>query len=195
MMKKVLISLAAIALLLGIYTISVYNSMVSLSQQVESSWAQVQNVYQRRIDLIPNLVSTVKGYAKHERETLLNVTQARAGARQIPMNIPTDPAQFQQFEQAQQSLGGALSRLMVVVEKYPDLKANQNFLALQAELAGTENRIAVERRRFNQVTQEYNTYIKKFPHSLMATRFHFESKLYFTAEPAANQAPKVNFGE
>lgn len=151
--------------------------MVTKEEQVTGAWSQVENVYQRRADLIPNLVNTVKGYADFEQETLQGVIEARSKATGI--NVNTDdlsPEKIQQFQQAQQGLSSALSRLMVVVERYPDLKANQNFIKLQDQLEGTENRIAVERRRFNEVTQEYNTYIRKFPQAMLAGMYGFEKK-------------------
>lgn len=171
-----------------------YNKMVEMDEQVTSQWAQVENVYQRRADLIPNLVNTVKGYASHEQETLEGVIEARSKA--TSMNISADdltPEKIQQFNQAQQGLSSALSRLMVVVEQYPDLKANQNFLDLQAQLEGTENRIAVERKKFNETTQSYNAYIRKFPRVIYAGWFGFDKKSYFEAQQGAEQAPEVQF--
>lgn len=171
-----------------------YNKMVELDEQVTSSWAQVENVYQRRADLIPNLVNTVKGYASHEQETLEGVIEARSKATSV--NIDPEkltPETLQQFNQAQDGLSSALSRLMVVVERYPDLKANQNFLDLQAQLEGTENRIAVERRKFNQTTQTYNAYIRKFPRVIYAGWFGFDKKSYFEAQQGAEKAPEVQF--
>lgn len=171
-----------------------YNKMVEMDEQVSSSWAQVENVYQRRADLIPNLVNTVKGYAEHEQETLEGVIEARSKATSVQVNPENLSAQnLQQFNQAQEGLSSALSRLMVVVERYPDLKANQNFLDLQAQLEGTENRIAVERRKFNQTTQAYNAYIRKFPRVIYASWFGFDKKAYFQAEQGAEQAPEVQF--
>ncbi len=171
-----------------------YNKMVELDEQVTSSWAQVENVYQRRADLIPNLVNTVKGYASHEQETLEGVIEARSKATSV--NIDPEkltPETLQQFNQAQDGLSSALSRLMVVVERYPDLKANQNFLDLQAQLEGTENRIAVERRKFNETTQTYNAYIRKFPRVIYAGWFGFDKKSYFEAQQGAEKAPEVQF--
>ena len=171
-----------------------YNKMVELDEQVTSQWSQVENVYQRRADLIPNLVNTVKGYAAHEQETLEGVVEARAKATSVnvdPSKLNTQ--NIQQFTQAQEGLSSALSRLMVVVERYPDLKANQNFRDLQAQLEGTENRIAVERRKFNQVTQSYNAYIRKFPRVIYAGWFGFEKKTYFEAQQGAEKAPEVQF--
>lgn len=168
--------------------------MVEKEQGVESQWAQVENVYQRRADLIPNLVNTVKGYATHEKETLTEVINARSKATSTTIDPSKLNAQsIQQFQRMQDNLSSALSKLMVVVERYPDLKANQNFLELQAQLEGTENRIATERRRFNEVAQEYNTYIKKFPKNLFAGMFGFEPKAYFKAQEGAEKAPEVKF--
>ena len=169
-----------------------YNNMVSLDEQVDSQWANVENAYQRRADLIPNLVNTVKGAADFESETLQNVVEARAKATQTTVN-PNDPQSLQNFRQAQGNLGSALSRLMVVVEKYPELKANRNFLELQAQLEGTENRIAVERRKFNEVSQTYNSTIRKFPNVIYSGWFGFEKKPYFEADKGADEAPKVEF--
>lgn len=171
-----------------------YNKMVTMEEQVTSSWAQVQNVYQRRADLIPNLVNTVKGYAAHEQETLEGVIEARSKATSVNID-PTKltPESIQQFNQAQDGLSSALSRLMVVVEKYPDLKANQNFLDLQAQLEGTENRITVERQKFNETTQNYNAYIRKFPQVIYSGWFGFEKKTYFEAQQGAEKAPEVKF--
>lgn len=171
-----------------------YNNMVSLDEGVTSQWAQVENVYQRRADLIPNLVATVKGYAEHEQETLEGVIEARSKATSVTID-PTNlnPASIQQFQAAQDGLSSALSKLMVVVERYPDLKANQNFLELQTQLERTENRIAVERRSFNNSAQTYNTFIRTFPKNLYAGMFGFEKKAYFSAQVGAEQAPKVEF--
>lgn len=169
-----------------------YNNMVSLDEQVNSQWANVENAYQRRADLIPNLVSTVKGAADFEKETLQGVIEARAKATQVTVD-PNDANSLQQFQQAQGNLSSALGRLMVVVERYPDLKANRNFLELQAQLEGTENRIAVERRKFNEVSQTYNSTIRKFPNVIYSGWFGFEKKPYFEADKGANEAPKVEF--
>ncbi len=175
-----------------------YNRLVTLDENVNNSWAQVQNVLQRRMDLIPNLVSTVKGYADFERETLEAVIQARANATRPQINadnLAQNQQQLQQFMEAQNSLSSALGRLMVVVERYPELKANQNFLRLQDELAGTENRIAVERRRYNESVREYNRTIRTFPTVLFASILGFEQRPYFEAPREAQEAPKVDFGE
>jgi len=171
-----------------------YNSMVEYDETVITAWSDVENVYQRRADLIPNLVSTVKGYAAHEKETLTEVVEARAKATSIsidPTNLNT--ATMQQFQQAQAGLSSALSKLMVVVERYPDLKANQNFLELQAQLEGTENRIAVERRRFNESVKVYNTYIRSFPKNMVAGMYGFERKDQFRADEGAEKVPEVKF--
>ena len=176
---------------------STYNDIVSKEQEVNQQWAQVENVYQRRADLIPNLVATVKGYAAHESEVLETVTASRAqvGSVQVTKDILNNPAEFQKFQQAQSGLTSALSRLMLVVERYPDLKANQNFLELQSQLEGSENRIAVERRKFNQSAQAYNTRIKQFPAVLVARFFGFGEKQYFQSAPGSEKAPVVNFGK
>ncbi len=172
----------------------IYNSLVTLEEKVSAQWAQVENVYQRRADLIPNLVATVKGYAEHEKETFTRVTEARAKASSItidPKNLT--PETLQQFEQAQGELSSALSRLLVTVEQYPELKANQNFLELQAQLEGTENRITVERQKFNDTAREYNTSVRSFPRNIFAGLFGFERKPYFESKPGADEAPKVEF--
>ncbi len=197
--KGCLIAVGIIVFLIIITISSVvrtYNNMVKLDEGVKEKWSQVENVYQRRYDLIPNLVNTVKGYAAHEKETFTAVTEARAkagGTFNISDQVLNDPAMFQKFQQAQSSLGGALQRLMVVMEKYPDLKANQNFLALQDQLEGTENRIAVERKRFNESARFYNTYIKLFPKVILANMFGFDEKQYFKSTEGAEEAPKVEF--
>ncbi|RMG64263.1 MAG: LemA family protein [Calditrichaeota bacterium] len=172
------------------------NELVRLEEQVNTAWAQVQNQYQRRYDLIPNLVETVKGFATQEREVLTQVTEARAragGVMNVSSDILNDPQKFAQFQQVQDQLGSALQRLLVVVERYPELKSNQNFLTLQAQLEGTENRIAVERRRFNEAVQAYNSYLRRFPQNLAASLFGFKPKAYFQAGAEAQQAPKVKF--
>ncbi len=171
-----------------------YNSMVTMDETISQSWAQVENVYQRRMDLIPNLVNTVKGYADFEQETLIGVVEARAKATQVninPQNLTPDA--LQSFQGAQDGLSSALSRLMVVVERYPDLKANTNFLELQAQLEGTENRIAVERKKFNESVQGYNTYIRKFPNTMFAGMFGFDTKAYFESTAGAENVPTVSF--
>ena len=171
-----------------------YNSMVKLDEKVSAQWAQVENVYQRRADLIPNLVNTVKGYANFEKDVLTAVTEARAKATSVNVDASKlSPESIQQFQQAQGQLSSSLSKLLVVVEKYPDLKANQNFLELQAQLEGTENRITLERGRFNEVTQEYNSTIRSFPNNIMAGMFGFSKKGYFEAEKGAEKVPEVKF--
>jgi LemA protein len=171
-----------------------YNSMVKLDEKVSAQWAQVENVYQRRADLIPNLVNTVKGYANFEKEVLTAVTEARAKATSVNVDASKlSPESIQQFQQAQGQLSSSLSKLLVVVEKYPDLKANQNFLELQAQLEGTENRITVERGRFNEVTQEYNSAIRTFPNNITSGMFGFSKKGYFEAEKGAEKVPEVKF--
>lgn len=179
------------ALSLG-YFISVGNKLVAMEEGVNGSWAQVENVYQRRADLIPNLVNTVKGYAKHEAEVLEEVTKARASVGQIKINSPAD---LPKFEQSQGALTNALSRLMVISEKYPELKADKNFLELQSQLEGTENRISVERMRFNQTAQTYNTYLRQFPASFVAGMRGFKERPYFQASAEAKTAPKVDFSK
>ncbi|HFB62109.1 MAG TPA: LemA family protein [Bacteroidetes bacterium] len=196
-MKKswiiIIVVVVVLALIYGSFK-GTYNNMVTKSEAVKAQWSQVENVYQRRADLIPNLVNTVKGYATHEKETLEGVIEARSKATSVNIDANhLNPQMLQQFQKAQDGLSQALSRLMVVVERYPDLKANQNFLELQAQLEGTENRIAVERRRFNQATQEYNTYIKMFPRNIIANMFGFTEKPYFKAEKGAEKAPQVKF--
>lgn len=171
-----------------------YNSMVEKQEAVTAQWSQVENVYQRRADLIPNLVATVKGYAEHEEGTLTAVIEARAKATSVTIDpSKLDANSIQQFQAAQDGLSSALSKLMVVVERYPDLKANQNFLELQSQLEGTENRITVERKKFNEAAQDYNTYIRKFPNNMIAGMFDFEKMDYFEAKEGAEEAPKVEF--
>ena len=171
-----------------------YNKMVSGEEGVTSAWSQVENVYQRRADLIPNLVATVKGYAAHEQQTLEGVVNARAKATQMTID-PTNMTQesLNKFQAAQGELSTALGKLMVVVERYPDLKANQNFMELQAQLEGTENRITVERQKYNEIAQGYNTFIRQFPRNIIAGMFGFERKAYFQAEEGTQSAPKVEF--
>ncbi|HKM94658.1 MAG TPA: LemA family protein [Prolixibacteraceae bacterium] len=196
-MKKTTIILLVVGLVVLLLFGSVrksYNNLVILEEGVTAQWSQVENVYQRRADLIPNLVNTVKGYASHERETLEGVINARAKATQVtidPSNL--DAAALQNFQEAQGGLTSALGRLMVVMEQYPDLKANENFRDLQAQLEGTENRIAVERRNFNETAQKYNTSIRKFPQNIFASIFGFEKKAYFEAQSGAERAPEVQF--
>jgi len=173
-----------------------YNSMVGLDETVKEKWSQVENVYQRRYDLIPNLVETVKGYAAHEKETFTMIADARSkagGTLQVSDEVLNDPESFRRFQQAQSELGSALQRLLVVTENYPELKADQNFLALQDQLEGTENRIAVERKRFNEAVKSYNTYIKQFPRVILANMTGFREKSYFQASEGASEAPAVSF--
>ena len=173
-----------------------YNRMVSLDEGVSAAWAQVENVYQRRMDLIPNLVETVKGYAAQEQDTFTALAEARSragGVLEVDESLLNSPEAFARFQQAQDGLGAALQRLLVVTENYPDLKSNQNFLALQDQLEGTENRIAVERRRFNEAVRTYNTVIRRFPQMIFARMAGFESKPYFEASPGAESAPAVEF--
>jgi LemA protein len=189
----------AVGVFVAISMIASYNSLVSLSQAVDAQWGQVQNVYQRRADLVPNLVATVQGAANFEKSTYIAVTQARASVGQLSpqvlQNAVNDPQAMAQYQGAQDKLGAALSRLLVVVENYPQLKANENFLTLQAQLEGTENRIAVERRRYNEAAQAFNTRRNTFPTVLYAGLFgsQFNNKSYFQATPEAQTAPKVNF--
>ena len=186
-----------LAVIVGISMAGTYNRLVGLGQGVDAQWAQVENVYQRRADLVPNLVATVKGAADFEKSTLEAVVAARASVGRAtisPGAAPTDPEAMARFEAAQASLGAALQRLLVVVERYPDLKANANFRDLQAQLEGTENRITVERMRYNEAAQGYNTARLKFPTNLFATMFGFKEKAYFKATtPGADRAPAVNF--
>ncbi|GAB1418643.1 LemA family protein [Bacteroidales bacterium] len=196
-MKKsliVIIVLALVALLVYGWFKTTFNTMVQNGEQVDSQWAQVENVYQRRADLIPNLVNTVKGYAAHEKDVLTDVIEARSKASSINLNAENlTEANMKAFQQAQDGLSSALSRLMVVVERYPELKANQNFLELQAQLEGTENRITVERQKFNETTRVYNTYIKSFPQNIFSGMFGFTTKPYFEAAAGSETAPKVEF--
>ena len=192
--NKTLWIIIAVVLVLFLWVRGVYNSMVTQDESVKTAWSQVENQYQRRLDLIPNLVNTVKGYASHERATLEGVINARANATKTtidPTNLNEET--MKQFQAAQGELSSALSRLMVVVERYPDLKANQNFMELQAQLEGTENRISVERKRFNEVAQNYNTNIRSFPTNILAGMFGFQPKAYFAAESGAEKAPTVEF--
>ncbi|MBP9018215.1 MAG: LemA family protein [Rikenellaceae bacterium] len=190
----VILVILAILLIFFFWGMRVYNKMVAQEEGVTSAWSQVENVYQRRADLIPNLVATVKGYATHERETLEGVVNARSKATQTtidPKNMT--PEAMEKFQAAQGELTNALNKLMVVVERYPDLKANQNFLELQAQLEGTENRITVERQKFNDAARGFNTYIRQFPKNIIASLFGFERKPYFEANEGTEQPPKVEF--
>ncbi len=192
-MKRIVLNIVAFFAVLSLSSCG-YNSMVKLDEQVTSQWAQVENVYQRRADLIPNLVASVKGAANFEKETLTQVIEARAKATSVNVD-PTKltPESIAQFQAAQGQLSQSLGRLLATVEAYPELKANQNFLELQAQLEGSENRITVERQKFNTVTQEYNSTIRTFPNNLTAGMFGFKAKGYFQAEAGANKAPKVAF--
>lgn len=192
--RNLIIVIIAIVAILAISGVSSYNGLVSAEEGVDAQWAQVENVYQRRADLIPNLVNTVKGYAEFEQNTLTDVIEARSKATSVtidPSNITE--ASVAQFQAAQDQLSGALSRLLVTIERYPDLKANKNFLELQAQLEGTENRITVERNKFNEQAKIYNTSIRKFPKNIFAGMFNFERKGYFKAAEGAEQAPVVEF--
>jgi LemA protein len=191
--KSALILILVVALV-ALWGVKAYNNMVSQEEGVSTAWANVESQYQRRADLIPNLVNTVKGYAAHESETLQAVVNARTKATSINIDAENMTAeQLQEFQKAQSEVGGALGRLIAVAENYPDLKANQNFLELQAQLEGTENRIAVERKNFNEAAKKYNTYIRKFPQSLLSGVFGFDKKPYFEAEEGSQKAPTVQF--
>lgn len=197
---RILLIVAAIIVMFFVGSVvfiaGIYNGLVGTSQAVDASWAQVQNVYQRRSDLIPNLVQTVAGSANFEKSTMIAVTEARASVGKVQINpnqAPTDPAQLAAFQQAQGQLGSALSRLLVVSENYPDLKSNANFRDLQAQLEGTENRIAVERERFNTAVQIYNVKVRSFPVVLIAGMMGYSPKPYFTAAAGAETAPAVKF--
>jgi LemA protein len=197
-MKKgwiVLIVVLVVLLMIFSFFKNTYNSLVTMEENVNQSWAQVSNQYQRRADLIPNLVETVKGYAAHEKETFAAVTEARAKVGQLTVTpeVLNNPEAFAKFQQVQGEISSVLTRLMAVSENYPQLKANENFLALQSQLEGTENRIAVERKRFNQSVQLYNTTIRRFPTNLLAGMYGFEKKLYFEAQPGSETAPGVKF--
>lgn len=198
MKKGLIITLVVIGLIILIsfsYFRGMYNNMVDKEQAVIASWSQVENVYQRRLDLIPNLVEVVKGYASHERETLSAVTEARSkvgGVMQLSPEALNDPQAIERFQQAQNTLGGSLQRLMMLTENYPNLKANESFLQLQNELAGTENRISTERRRFNLAAQEFNSFIKRFPQVMLANNFGFSPKAYFSATEGADVAPTID---
>lgn len=191
----ILIGLVVIVLIIYSSVRNMYNGFVQLDENVNVSWSQVQNVYQRRFDLIPNLVETVKGYAEHEQETFQAVTEARSRVGGVINLDAADltPENLAQFQSAQAGLSNALQRLMVVVENYPQLKANENFIRLQDELAGTENRIATERMRFNQAVQQYNSTIRRFPQMIFAGMFGFTQKAYFEAAEGAEEAPQVQF--
>lgn len=196
MKKGVIILIVVAVVVLGIFmwVKSTYNGLVTKQESVESAWSQVENVYQRRADLVPNLVATVKGYAAHEKETLEGVVNARSKATQMSID-PTklDEESLKKFQSAQGELGNAIGRLLMITENYPDLKANENFKELQAQLEGTENRITVERQKFNESAKEYNTQIRHFPANIIAGMFGFDRKPYFEAKEGADEAPKVEF--
>lgn len=191
-MKKII--LVAIAAIFSMTSCSTYNGMVTKEEAVKTAWSNVETQYQRRADLIPNLVSTVKGYASHEESTLKEVVEARAKATSVNLSLEELSAdKLAEYQKAQSAVTSALGRLIAVSESYPDLKANQNFLELQAQLEGTENRITVARKEFNDATQTYNVAVRKFPANLVAMIFGFEQKPYFEADAAAAAAPKVEF--
>ncbi len=188
------VAVVVVVVLVGVWVAGLRNGFVTQEEEVASAWSQVENVYQRRADLIPNLVATVKGYAEHEQETLEGVVNARARATQITVDPDKiDAENLRKFQEAQGELGAALGRLLAVSENYPDLKANEQFLQLQAQLEGTENRIAVERKKFNETVRAYNVSVRKFPGNIAAMIFGFETKPYFEAADGAEQAPKVEF--
>lgn len=193
-MKKTWIIIIAVIAVIAIYGVSSYNSMVSQEEAVGTAWSNVENQYQRRADLIPNLVNTVKGYAAHEKETFDAVVSARAKATQTTVSIDDlTPEKMEAYQRAQGEVGSALSRLLAVTENYPELKANENFQTIQAQLEGTENRISVERRNFNDVARAYNTSIRRFPKNIFAGMFGFEKRPYFEAQEGAEKAPEVKF--
>lgn len=196
-MKKknlVIIIIVALVAIIGIYVFTAYNSLASKDEACLNQWSKVESQYQRRLDLIPNLVSTVKGYAKHEEETLIKVIEARNNATQVKVDANNfTQKQMEQFQQSQDALSSALKGLNIVIERYPDLKANQNFLQLQSQLEGTENRIAVERQRYSDMVNEYNTSIRRFPKNMVASLLGFERKAYFEAQNGAENAPQVEF--
>lgn len=193
-MKKSTIILIAVIAIAAIWGVSAYNGLVKMDESVNTAWSNVENQYQRRADLIPNLVNTVKGYAAHEKETLEAVMSARSKATQMtidPENLT--PEKLQEYQKAQGEIGAALGRLLAITEAYPDLKANENFKELQAQLEGTENRISVERRNFNEVARSYNTAVRTFPKTIIAGMCGFDKRPYFEAEEGANKAPEVKF--
>jgi LemA protein len=193
-MKRSTIIILVIVAAVAIWAISAYNSMVKMEEGVESAWAQVENVYQRRADLIPNLVATVKGYAAHESETLESVIAARSKATQITVDPQDLSAEaLKKYQAAQGELGAALGKLLAITENYPDLKANQNFRDLQEQLEGTENRIQVSRQAYNNVAKAYNTMIRRFPNNILSGMFGFDLATYFKADMEAMKAPQVNF--
>ncbi len=193
-MKKSTIIILVVAVVAIIWGVTSYNGLVKMDEGVGTAWSNVENQYQRRADLIPNLVNTVKGYAAHEKETLDAVVTARTRATQMTVNADDlTPEKLQAYQKVQGEVGSALGRLLAITENYPDLKANQNFLELQAQLEGTENRISVERRNFNEAAKNYNTAIRTFPRNLLAGMFGFEKRPYFEAEEGASKAPEVKF--
>ena len=193
-MKKSTIVWIVIIALIVVWGIRIYNNMVNQEETVTKAWANVENQYQRRADLIPNLVNTVKGYAAHEKETLQAVVDARTKATSINIDAENMTAEeLQKFQEAQKEVGSSLGRLIAIAENYPDLKANQNFLELQSQLEGTENRISVERKNFNDAVKTYNAFVRRFPQTLLANIFGFDKKPYFEAEEGSNKAPTVEF--
>ena len=193
-MKKSTIIIIAVVAVLAIWGVTSYNGLVKMDESVNTAWSNVENQYQRRADLIPNLVNTVKGYAAHEKETLEAVMSARSKATQMTIDADNlTPEKLQAYQKAQGEIGSALGRLLAITEAYPDLKANQNFKELQAQLEGTENRISVERRNFNETARSYNTAIRTFPRTIIAGMCGFEKRPYFEAEEGANKAPEVKF--
>lgn len=193
-MKKSTIIIIAVIAIIAIGAISAYNGLVKMDESVSTAWSNVENQYQRRSDLIPNLVNTVKGYATHEKETFQAVTEARSKATQMTINADElTPEKMLEYQKAQSEVGAALSRLLAITEAYPDLKANENFKELQAQLEGTENRISVERKNFNEVARSYNTAVRTFPKTIIASMFGFEKRPYFEAEEGASKAPEVLF--
>lgn len=193
-MKKSIIIIIAVVAVIAIWAVSMYNGLVSMDEKVNSQWANVETQYQRRADLIPNLVNTVKGYATHEQETLEGVVEARSKATQMTVNAKDlTPEKLAEYQKAQGAVTSALGKLLAITENYPDLKANQNFLELQAQLEGTENRINVARTNFNNAAQEYNTAIRRFPKSMFAAMFGFDKHAYFSAAEGTETAPTVSF--
>ena len=193
-MKKSTIIVIALVAIVAIWAVSGYNNLVKLDESVSTAWSNVENQYQRRADLIPNLVNTVKGYAAHEKETLEAVMSARSKATQMTVDADNlTPEKLQEYQNAQGEIGAALGRLLAITEAYPDLKANDNFKELQAQLEGTENRISVERRNFNEVARSYNTAVRTFPKTIIAGMFGFDKRPYFEAEEGSNKAPEVQF--
>ena len=193
-MKKSTIIILAVVAIIAVWAVTGYNGLVKSDEQVSTAWSNVENQYQRRADLIPNLVNTVKGYAAHEKETLDAVTAARTRATQVAVDAENlTPEKLQEFQKAQGEVGAALGRLLAITEAYPDLKANENFRELQAQLEGTENRISVERRNFNEAARAYNTSIRVFPRNILAGMFGFEKRAYFEAEAGVEKAPEVKF--